>query len=1004
MVSFNDMQYVAGNSSSSKKMEEEALLQKLIDKNTAQKNQEKALKEAMQQQKASDAKKFEGIKTKYQTEFKALEQVSKQLNVKVQDLTSNLIKDTLSSLTGTQKEVVQNLLKQDNLSLLKQEYSNYQLKNKGVEQEFSKEMKLMESIAKVLRMPVDQLRSTDVQKFMQTVQKSAASGHLGEEMIDQIAKEMGIPKEQISSKELKQLMSLFKQGAFIPKKTAVQPKVIQQKGGETKTDAKLDKLEARQEEIQTILDKLKGKQGDALNKLSNNNQESQKVLDKQVKTLEGKMGELEQNLQELKGQIKKTLNPEKKTQLEERKNELESQVKDLKGSLKGLQKQQGAKKSNMDQIRGKHEKASTPDAELKQIGTRLKELTNLEKELTTKLDKATNENQLSKIQEKLGSVTQEKEALSKHADQLNKDNIDKKPTKPLKNIPEKKVVAEKITVNDAVMKEVSSKLKLLEAELRFQEVFEKEINEQSSKDIKEKVSEIKTILKELVEVKDEFSKLKTLDDKQRLNSLKHLLKNVKNGQLKSKIESIVKQQFKAVELIEQMASGAKQEITDAEALLLSGTDIDDLSEEGLSNVLKAIGGKLDQLNISVKSMGALKQSMKNETKEMKDKREGLISTLKSIVGNRSKGSVGVKEIRALFNTGKLGQEAVEQLMNQFEDLQSTESQVQFVLLLRDLFGQDVNAFKMILSLLVKEGKIDESFAEEEFGVVLTKDGAFKGDPVKEQALDVLKSLTKLTPEMIANSEGLQQMIRKGRLDRKMFQKLFKQEVSEDAWDYGVVAFNKSNVGVLKERADINSFENFYNLMERFSNGNDDDAREIAELFLTCKNFSNYQRELVSFFISEFEEFFIDPDFHLFDLYQKYMDGSVYSQLLEDKREELALAVMLRMVKSFEGPGKHQKFSQLMGMSKLEEDSMEFIRSVEVLEYYFTNGGTVKDDFLDISKELRLFDNVTEWDEELQAEIDESTISKLVTGYRKPVKKVARVKLGKLSDRLKQKKK
>ncbi len=44
MVSFNDMQYVAGNSSSSKKMEEEALLQKLIDKNTAQEKPREGLK------------------------------------------------------------------------------------------------------------------------------------------------------------------------------------------------------------------------------------------------------------------------------------------------------------------------------------------------------------------------------------------------------------------------------------------------------------------------------------------------------------------------------------------------------------------------------------------------------------------------------------------------------------------------------------------------------------------------------------------------------------------------------------------------------------------------------------------------------------------------------------------------------------------------------------------------------------------------------------------------
>lgn len=1054
------MKSVQGYLNSNKKMEEEAQLQRLINKKLEQKNQSKNLQEAMQSQKAADAQRSEGLKSKFENQFKALEQISKQLNVKVPDLSNNLIKQAVNNLDSATKEIVQNIIKQDQLTQLKQEFQNYQLKNKGVEQQFSKEMQLMESIAKALKIPVDQLTASDVQKFMQVLKKTSGENVTTQDKINQLAKELGIPKEQISTKDIQKLLDLFKKEQFAPKQ---QVKEGQTKQVETQADTKLNKLETRQEDIQRILDKLKVKQEETLNRLNGKDQESQKVLEKQIGTLQGKSQQLEQSLQQLNGQIKKTLDNDKKSELEARKAGLESQVKELKSSLKELQGQ----RNDSQQIKGKYDKAATPQEELNQIQTRVKELTNLEKELATRLEKSPDESKSAQIKEKIDAIKQEKEALVKQSESIAKDvkskpvqddksqiqtklkelnNLEKELSSRLAKAPDEikaSQIKEKIdairqeketliknkdvpTTNnkdvkkdtegfvkiknsnestsgkDALIKEVTSKLEKMESDIKFQEVYEKEINEQSSKVVKEKLSELKSILKEVQAAKDGLKGLDKLGNLEKGLALKKLLSEVKNDKLKGKLENIVRQSEKATELISSIISGSKTDITDAEAVIISSADLDGLGEEELNNLFKTIGDKLDQLKLSVRSIDLLKGSLKTEANETQEKRQEVIEVLRTIVTEKSKGDLGVNGLRSLFNAGTLGQEAVEQLMTQFENLQTEDAKVQFVLLLRDLFGKDVNALKMLVSMLVKEGKVEESFIEEELGVLFTKEGGFEGEPVSKEALDALKKLTRLTPEMLSNNDGFQQMVQKGRIDREIFEKLFKKPVSEDAWDYGIMSFNINKVGLLKERAEINSLDGFWKLMERFSRGGESDTQEMAELFLTCKRFSNYQRELVSFFIVQYQEFFIDPDFHLFDLYQKYMDGNTFVQLKDENREELCLAVMIRMVKSMQGPDKHQQFSKLIEMTNQKEDSLEFIRSVDVLEFYFSQGGVIKQDFLDIGKELKLFDNTTEWRDELKADIDTNTISKMITGFSKPVKKLASVNLGRLSDRLKKK--
>ncbi|MEI7941960.1 MAG: hypothetical protein WCH76_02185 [Candidatus Riflemargulisbacteria bacterium] len=1060
MVNFNDMKSVQGYSNSNKKMEEEALLQRLIDKKLEQKNQSKNLQEAMQSQKAADAQKFEGIKNKYENQFKALEQISKQLNVKVQDLSNNLIKQAVNNLDSATKEIVQNIIKQDQLAQLKQEHQNNQLKSKGVEQQFTKEMQLMESIAKSLRIPVDQLTAGDVQKFMQILKKTSGENVTTQDKLDQIAKELGIPKEQINTKDIQKLLDMFKKEQFSPRQ---QVKEGQTKQVETQADSKLNKLETRQEDIQKILDKLKVKQEETLNRLNGKDQESQKVLEKQVGTLQGKMQQLEQSLQQLNGQIKKTLDKDKKAELEDRKSGLESQVKELKSSLKELQGQ----RDNSQQVKGKYDRASTPQEELNQIQTRVKELNNLEKELSARLEKSQDESKSAQIKEKIDSIKQEKEALVKQSESIAKDvkskpiqdeqsliqtklkelnNLEKELTSSLGKAPDEskasqikekidairqeketliqnkdiptsnnkdvkkdtevlgklKNASESNSVKDSLIKEVTSKLEKMEADIKFREVYEKEINEQSSKDVKSKLLELKVTLKEVQTAKDGLKSLDKLSNQEKGVVLKQILGEIKNNQVKGNLENVVRQSVKATELINQIVSGAKTEITDAEAVLISNADLDGLGEEELNNLFKTIGDKLDQLKLSVRSIDVLKGSLKTEAKETQEKRQEVINTLRAVVTERSKGDLGVNGLRSLFNAGTLGQEAVDLLMTQFENLQTEDSKVQFVLLLRGLFGKDINALKMLVSLLVNGGKVEESFIEEEMGVLFTKEGGFEGEPVSKEALDALKKLTRMTPEMLSNNEGLQQMVQKGRIDREIFEKLFKKTVSEDAWDFGIMSFNKNKVGLLKERAEINSLDGFWKLMERFSSGGESETQEMAELFLTCKKFTNYQRELVSFFIDQYQEIFIDPDFHLFDLYQKYMDGNTFGQIGDGNREELCLAVMMRMVRSMEGPDKHQQFAKLIEMTKQKDDSLAFIRSVDVLEFYFSQGGIIKQEFLDSSKELKLFDSTTEWRDELKADIDDNTISKMISGFSKPVKQLESVKLGRLADRLKKK--
>ncbi len=1032
MVSFNEMKNIQSYSNSSKKMEEEALLQRLIDKKAAQKSQDKNLQEAMQTQKAADAQKFEGIKSKYETQFKALEQIAKQLNVKVQDLNSNLIKQAVTSLDKTQQEVVQSILKNEQLSQLKQEHQNYQLKNKGVEQQFSKEMQLMESIAKALRVPVDQLSAGDVQKFLQIIKKSSSENVTAQEQVDQLAKELGVPKEQLSTKDIQKLLDLFGKQKLGARQ---QSGDVQSKQTEVKADSKFDKLEARQEEIQKILDKLKGKQEEALNRLNSKDQESQKVLEKQIGTLQGKLGQLEQSLQQLSSQINKTVDKGKKEELEARKSELEGQIKDLKGSMKDLQSQRTSRQEESSQLKGKYEKATKGQDEAGQIESRLKELSKLEHQLLSKSDKTTEESKNTQIKEKLEAVRHEKEALTKTLEasgiktgtnkmdahglskkETNNDvqtgdsetgeNIAKPEKKELEkkdlSAVERKVVKEEVPIKQSLIKDIFLKLDKAEADLRFREVFEKEINQQSSKEVNNKLIEVKSTLKDVQFLKDNLGQINKLPNADKAAALKQILGEIKSDQLKSKIEATIRQSNVANEIVDSIVTGNKSEISDAEAVLVSACDLDDLSEEQLAKLFDVMGDKVGQLKVSVNSISALKQAMKAEAVEIKEQRENLVSTLKTIVETKSSGNLGANEILALFNTGSLGRESIEQLMKQFENLQTMESQVQFVLLLRDLFGKDVNALRLLASMLVADGKVDESFIEEELGVLFTKDGAVEGAPVSREALAVLSKFAKISPEQLANNEGLQQMVQKGRIDREIFEKLVKKQVSEDAWDYGVMSFNKNNVGLLKERAEINSLEDFWKLMERFSSGGESDVLETAELFLSTIKFTVYQRELISFFVTQYQEYFIDPDFHLFDLYSKYMDGNTFSQLSEASREELCLAVLVRMVKSFEGPNKHQQFEKLIEMTKQKEDTLDFIRSVEVFEFYFSHGGMINREYLDANKELRLFDNVTQWNDELKSELDENTISKMIVGFTKPTKKLDSVNLGKLSDRFKKK--
>ena len=229
----------------------------------------------------------------------------------------------------------------------------------------------------------------------------------------------------------------------------------------------------------------------------------------------------------------------------------------------------------------------------------------------------------------------------------------------------------------------------------------------------------------------------------------------------------------------------------------------------------------------------------------------------------------------------------------------------------------------------------------------------------------------------------------------------KAKVSEMAWDVGLIRFNSGSVGLLRQRAELNSFSGFNEWMYRLSGNNQERTRKLEDLFLTKQSFTNFECELASLFLSEYVEFLIDSSHPFHDLYVSYLASKTFSQLPDDVREELVVGVLLRLIENVESEVPHVVFAQLLSLAQQHQNSPAFQRFLEIIDYVFSEGGRIRPVYLDLNTPLQFVREKTNWTQEMEKKVAMYTVSEMVKGMTAPVKKTPAIKMRSLANRLKE---
>ena len=345
-------------------------------------------------------------------------------------------------------------------------------------------------------------------------------------------------------------------------------------------------------------------------------------------------------------------------------------------------------------------------------------------------------------------------------------------------------------------------------------------------------------------------------------------------------------------------------------------------------------------------------------------------------------------------------EAFEKYIIKYGDLSKEQTRVILIKDLRAMFIDNHADFQLIASLLINKGILSKDELQEEFGVYIDKGQMIEMEEVTEENLLILGKLMNMGPEQRDKDENFKKLIEKGRIDRNTFGKYYGKEINKETWDFGVMTFNLNTAGMLKGRAELKSLEYFWQRIQNMTkDGKDEQVKEAIDIFFSKQSFSELESDLMSFFIIEYEEYLIDPDYHLFDLYSKYLSGRSYRELTQIDREELTLALLIRFVQSME-KDKLNMYRKLMEYVQMPEYTKEFARSIELMEYYFGCGGTIRNEYFNMRKPLNLIKEDTFWDDSKLIAVRNSKISEFIKDYKKPAKLMPKIKLRSMSERMK----
>lgn len=664
---------------------------------------------------------------------------------------------------------------------------------------------------------------------------------------------------------------------------------------------------------------------------------------------------------------------------------------------------------------------------IEQLGILLKKLKNKKNSIQKEIQNKTTLNKklkpltqnINKLETELNKPQlKEKEATEK-IESL-RQNIEKQLRKLQNNQKEIKQKLAPTRINPTI-KALDSKIQQLQNkinQLKTSLIVEKEIKQKTSKEFSKIQQSANKQLQQLQAHLKECQGLK--QQHQTVQNIEKSLASIKSETLKQELKEQIKTEQKIEESFSKVLKNTEESFSKEDLSRLIKTDLKTLNLSQLKQFLKAINkNSIDlEIEISEQILQAAKtlptkkkvgQQLASTLKNIKKKKEisERIAIARQQVTDRSTVISAKVTTRDLIKKKDDDEKKIiTELLSEFNDLESEEDQTLFIIRLRQMYSKGDSKFKTALKLLIKTEALSIKQIEEELGFIIA--GQESSPPkitVNPEVLEILEKLFNINPELIPMDGHLQQILEKGRIDRISFAKYFNKKVSKESWDYGVLSFNKSTVGFLKERAELNSLLHFWKMMSKFSKSDqDDDIMETIEIFLE-KTFSLDEMDLISLFLLEFEEQLVDPSYHLFDIYEKYLQNTPYKDLPNKMKEEVVLAVLIRMLKSFPGDIKTKKrlHSQLMEYCSQEEDSLAFNRSVEVLEYYFSLGGTLKKEYLDLNKPLNYINEESLWDESKGFTADETKISQLVTGYKTPTKHLPKVKLDSISERIKKRK-
>lgn len=313
-------------------------------------------------------------------------------------------------------------------------------------------------------------------------------------------------------------------------------------------------------------------------------------------------------------------------------------------------------------------------------------------------------------------------------------------------------------------------------------------------------------------------------------------------------------------------------------------------------------------------------------------------------------------------------------------------------------------FNAIIKQLISKQLMTAEELNQDLGLVLGEtDSNSQHSPLKPEAIHSMLRMLNISPNTPTEElpPVVQSWIGKERVSRQDFEVLHKTKISSMAWDYGFIRFNEGSVGLLKERADLNSFAEFEAWMSQLSGGDQEFAGALKDIFFTKDTFTVFERDLGSLFLSEYEDFLIDPNHPFHDLYVQYLSERTFQQLGDKIREELVVGTLLRLISSIESETPNVAFKQLLSLALKPQKSPSFQRFLHLIDYVFSEGGRIKLAFLDINKPLQFVHEKGVWSEEDEQRVAMYTISEVVKGMSMPVKATPTIKLRSLGDRLKE---